>query len=114
MSYLPTNLNNFHFNLKSNIYRVFVPTDFIHEFSRTIRDNSRCKFFDSKFLFQHLKMVGWWFEFNGISTLVGYLMPNHFMQIVQFQTIQFSISTQFKCKYSLIMKNTSISSYSVQ
>ena len=30
---------------------------------------------------------------------------------VQFQTIQFSISTQFKCKYILIVKNTS--SYSV-
>ena len=32
---------------------------------------------------------------------------------VQFQTIQFSISTQFKCKYGLILKNISISSYSV-
>ena len=32
---------------------------------------------------------------------------------VQFQTIQFSISTQFKSKYSLIVKNISISSYSV-
>ena len=32
---------------------------------------------------------------------------------VQFQTIQFSISTQFKYKYSLIGKNISISSYSV-
>ena len=32
---------------------------------------------------------------------------------VQFQTIQFSISTQFKCKYSLIVKNITISSYSV-
>ena len=32
---------------------------------------------------------------------------------VQFQTIQFSISTRFKCKYSLIVKNISISSYSV-
>ena len=32
---------------------------------------------------------------------------------VQFKTIQFSISTQFKCKYSLIMKNISISSNSV-
>ena len=31
----------------------------------------------------------------------------------QFQTIQFSISTQFKCKYSLIVKDISISSYSV-
>ena len=32
---------------------------------------------------------------------------------VQFQIIQFSISTQFQCKYSLIVKNISISSYSV-
>ena len=31
-----------------------------------------------------------------------------------FQTIQFSISTQFKSKYSLIVKNISISSYSVK
>ena len=35
------------------------------------------------------------------------------MKIVLFQTIQFRISTQFKCKYSLIVKNISISSYSV-
>ena len=33
---------------------------------------------------------------------------------IQFKTIQYSISTQFKCKYSLILKkNISISSYSV-
>ena len=32
---------------------------------------------------------------------------------VQFQIIQFSISIQFKYKYSLIVKNISISSYSV-
>ena len=32
---------------------------------------------------------------------------------VEFQTIQFSISTKFKYKYSLIVKNISISSYSV-
>ena len=32
---------------------------------------------------------------------------------VQFQIIQFSISTQFKCKYCLTVKNISISSYSV-
>ena len=31
---------------------------------------------------------------------------------VQFQAIQFSMSTQFRCKYSLIVKNISISSYS--
>ena len=36
-----------------------------------------------------------------------------FMKIVLFQTIQFSISMQLKCKYSLFVKNISISSYSV-
>ena len=36
-----------------------------------------------------------------------------FMKIVLFQKIQFSISTKFKCKYSLIVKNDSVSSYSV-
>ena len=34
-------------------------------------------------------------------------------KIVQFKTIQFRINTQFKCKYILIVKNISISSYSV-
>ena len=34
-------------------------------------------------------------------------------KIVQFKTIQFSKNTQFKCKYSLIVKNISISCYSV-
>ena len=33
---------------------------------------------------------------------------------VQFQIIQLSTSTQFKCTYSLIVKNISISNYSVQ
>ena len=65
--------------------------------------------------------------FYGISTFVGYLMPNPFYvnnlfylkQVKQlyvtilFQKIQLSISTQFKCKYGLIVKNISISSYSV-
>ena len=35
------------------------------------------------------------------------------MKIVLFQTNQFMISTQFKCKYRLIVKEISISSYSV-
>ena len=34
-------------------------------------------------------------------------------ETVPFQTIQFIIIMQFKCKYSLIVKNISISSYSV-
>ena len=57
-------------------------------------------------------LVGWilwhtnlWRLFNAKSI---------FMKLVLFQTIQFRISTQFKCKYSLIAKkNISISSYSV-
>ena len=41
------------------------------------------------------------------------LSPVAMSKTVQFQIIQFSISMQFKCKYSLIVKNISISSYSV-
>ena len=101
----------------------------------------------------------WFVGFYGISTFVGYLTPNPFLcklsvlfqtiqfsmstqfnclkhfyfklfkqsyitiqfsvstvsmsKTAQFQIIQLSISTQFKCKYSLIVKNISISSYSV-
>ena len=53
--------------------------------------------------------VGWLFQFYGISTFVGYLMPNPFLnkQLVLFQIIHFSISTQFNCQ------NIFISSYSV-
>ena len=49
------------------------------------------------------------FGFYGISTIVGYLMPNQFLYkwTVLLQTIQFSISTQFK------RENISISNYSV-
>ena len=32
---------------------------------------------------------------------------------IQFQTTQFGISMQFKCKYGLIVKNISFLSYSV-
>ena len=57
----------------------------------------------------------WLVGFYGISTFKGYLTPNPFLckQAVLFQTIHFSIGTQFKCKHSLIVKNISISSYSV-
>ena len=55
--------------------------------------------------FQFVRLVG----FYGISTFVGYLMPNPFLYkyTVLFRTIKLSISTQFNCQ-----KN-SISSYSV-
>ena len=35
------------------------------------------------------------------------------MKLILFQTIQFSSNTQFKCKYSLIVKNISNTGYSV-
>ena len=36
--------------------------------------------------------------FYGISTFVGYLIPNPFLyKSVLFQTIPFSMSTQYKC-----------------
>ena len=60
---------------------------------------------DKTFIFV-LLLVGW-LDFFGISTFVGHLTPNPiFMKIVLFQTIQFSISAQFNCKYSLIVKKT--------
>ena len=48
-------------------------------------------------------MVGWlvgWLDFYGISTFEGYVTPNPFLwkYLVLFQTIHFSMSTQFNCK----------------
>ena len=49
--------------------------------------------------------VGWMFGFYGISTFVGYLTGNpFFMQIVLFQTIQFSMSTEFNCQKHFYFK----------
>ena len=60
------------------------------------------------------------FYFKLFSLVKQLYMTIHFSvstvsmsKTVQFQIIQLSISTQFKCKYSLIVKNISISSYSV-
>ena len=41
--------------------------------------------------------VGWLFGSYGISTFVGYLMPNPSLSVL-FQTIQFSICMQFNCQ----------------
>ena len=48
--------------------------------------------------------------FYGISTIVGYLMPILFLYIetVLFQTIQFNIITQFKCKKKSFISNNSV------
>ena len=41
----------------------------------------------------------WFVGFYGISTSIGYLMPNPSLcKSVLFKTIQFSISTQFNCQ----------------
>ncbi len=52
-------------------------------------------------------LVGW------VSWLINlrrlFNAKSIFMKIVLFQTIQFRISMQFKCKYSLIVENISIS-----
>ena len=47
--------------------------------------------------------VGW---FYGISTFVGYLTPNPFLWKLSslFQTIQFSLSTQFNCQKHFYFK----------
>ena len=44
--------------------------------------------------------------FYGVSTFVGYLTPNPFLykQSVLFQTIQFSMSTQFNCQKQFYFK----------
>ena len=56
-------------------------------------------------------LVGWVLWHINLSRLFN--AKSIFMNIVLLQTIQFRISTEFKCKYSLIVKNISISSYSV-
>ena len=63
------------------------------------------------FNFMKLMSVGWVLWHINLSRLFN--AKSIFMKIVLFQTIQFSISTEFKRKYGLIFKNISISSYSV-
>ena len=51
-------------------------------------------------------MVGW---FYGISTFIGYFNAKSiFMQIVLFQAIQFSMSTQFNCQKHFYFKPFSL------
>ena len=53
-----------------------------------------------------LNCLVWFGGFYGISTFVGYLMPNPFLckLSVLFKTIQFSISTQFNCEKHFYFK----------
>ena len=48
-------------------------------------------------------MVGWFLWYINFCKLFN--VKSIFMKIVLFQIIQISISTQFKCKYSLIVKS---------
>ena len=54
-----------------------------------------------------------WFDllwFYGISTIVGYLMPNPFLYIrVLFQRIQFSISRKFKMSKTILFQTIQLS-----
>ena len=57
----------------------------------------------------HMKQLDglvWFVGFYGISTFVGYLMPNPFLYklSVLFKTIQFSMSTQFNCQKHFYFK----------
>ena len=56
-------------------------------------------------------LVGWILWHINLCRL--FTAKSIFMKIVPFRIIQFRISTPFKCKYSLTVKNISISSYSV-
>ena len=51
-------------------------------------------------------LVGWLVRFYGISTFVGYLMPNPFLykKSVLFKTIQLSMRTQFNCQKHFFFK----------
>ena len=51
-------------------------------------------------------LVRWLVGFYGISTFVGYLTPNPFLYTwsILFQTIQFSINTQFNCQKHFYFK----------
>ena len=80
-------------------------------FGKYINTSSKNKICVNMFVHISDWLVGWVLWQINLSWLFS--AKSSFMKIVLFQIIQFSISTQFKCKYSLIVKNISISSYSV-
>ena len=63
-----------------------------------------CRLFNAKSIFMKIVL------FQTIQFIVSTVSMS---KTVSFQIIPFSISTQFKCKYGLIVKNISIASYSV-
>ena len=85
------------------------PNPFLYRYSflfKTIQFSISTQFNCQKhFYFKLFKQSYITIQFSVSTVLIS--------KTVQFQIIQFSISTQFKCKYHLIVKNISISSYSV-
>ena len=96
---------------------------------QTIQFSSSTQFNCQKhFYFKLFSLIKQLIQFS-ISTDFGYTQLNvktvlyqtiqfsvsrvSILETVPFQTIQFSINTQSKCKYSLIVKNISFSSYSI-
>ena len=63
------------------------------------------------YIYIYLRLVGW--DLWHINLCRLFNAKSIFMKIVLFQTTQFSISVQFKCKDTLFAKNISVSSYSV-
>ena len=93
-----------HINLRrlSNAKSVFMKTVLFQKIQFTISTQFNCQ---KHFYFKLFKQLYITIQFS-VSTV-------SMSKTLQFQRIQFSISTQFKCKYSLIVINISISSYSV-
>ena len=60
------------------------------------------------FIIFFISIIHWFglLGFYGISTFIGYLTPNSFLwkYSILFQTIQFSISTQFNCQKHFYFK----------
>ena len=58
------------------------------------------------YIYRERERDGWLVGFYDISTFVGYLTPNPFLckMYVLFQTIQFSMSTQFNCQRQFYFK----------
>ena len=76
--------------------------------SGSFKDNVTYKLYIYIYMYKH-DLVGKLFGFNGISTSVNYLMPNPFHTNNQFYFKEFSLAWV----HSLIVKNISISIYSV-
>ena len=98
--------------IKMSTLSLFYHLEF--DFEGYVKKEGRLLFFMRSRLTVCGWLVGWLVGlFRYINFCRLFNTKSIFMKIVLFQAIQFSISTQLKCKYSSIVKNISISSYSV-